>query len=277
MDQHPGLESGDGSPRPTTGARPTGVRGRLEGKRARHHRRRFRHRPGRGARLRPRGGGRPDLLPRRARSRTPQETARVVEESGKRCVRVPGDISEESQCQAVDPEGRGRVRQDRRPRQQRRPPDDGRRGGRCLDRAARPHLQDQHLRHVLAGQGGDPAHARGRLDHQRLLRPGLQTLAGPPALRRAPRAPSSPSPRGSPRTSCSTGCGPTSWRRARCGPRSYPPPWRRDGLPVRLAPPRSGRPAQPAELAPAFVFLASDEASYVNGETLGVTGGQPLP
>lgn len=38
-----------------------------------------------------------------------------------------------------------------------------------------------------------------------------------------------------------------------------------------------GRPAQPAELAPAFVFLASQEAGYVNGETLGVTGGQPLP
>ncbi len=38
-----------------------------------------------------------------------------------------------------------------------------------------------------------------------------------------------------------------------------------------------GRPAQPAELAPAFVFLASGESSYVNGETLGVTGGQPMP
>jgi NAD(P)-dependent dehydrogenase (short-subunit alcohol dehydrogenase family) len=36
------------------------------------------------------------------------------------------------------------------------------------------------------------------------------------------------------------------------------------------------RPAQPAELAPSFVFLASDESSYVNGEVLGVTGGKPL-
>lgn len=38
-----------------------------------------------------------------------------------------------------------------------------------------------------------------------------------------------------------------------------------------------GRPAQPAELAPAYVFLASQESSYVNGETLGVTGGMPVP
>lgn len=37
-----------------------------------------------------------------------------------------------------------------------------------------------------------------------------------------------------------------------------------------------GRPAQPAELAPAFVFLASTDARYVNGEVLGVTGGRLL-
>jgi len=34
------------------------------------------------------------------------------------------------------------------------------------------------------------------------------------------------------------------------------------------------RPAQPAELAPAFVFLASDENSYVSGATIAVTGGK---
>jgi NAD(P)-dependent dehydrogenase (short-subunit alcohol dehydrogenase family) len=35
-----------------------------------------------------------------------------------------------------------------------------------------------------------------------------------------------------------------------------------------------GRAAQPAEIAPIFVFLASDQASYVTGEIYGVTGGQ---
>jgi NAD(P)-dependent dehydrogenase (short-subunit alcohol dehydrogenase family) len=34
-----------------------------------------------------------------------------------------------------------------------------------------------------------------------------------------------------------------------------------------------GRPAQPAELAPLYVFLASQEASYVTGEVYGATGG----
>jgi NAD(P)-dependent dehydrogenase (short-subunit alcohol dehydrogenase family) len=37
-----------------------------------------------------------------------------------------------------------------------------------------------------------------------------------------------------------------------------------------------GRAGQPAELAPAFVFFASQESSYVTGEVLAVTGGQPL-
>jgi NAD(P)-dependent dehydrogenase (short-subunit alcohol dehydrogenase family) len=39
----------------------------------------------------------------------------------------------------------------------------------------------------------------------------------------------------------------------------------------------TGRPAQPAELAPAYVFLASHDAVFVIGEVIGVTGGQLLP
>ncbi len=38
-----------------------------------------------------------------------------------------------------------------------------------------------------------------------------------------------------------------------------------------------GRPAQPVELAPVYVFLASQESSYITGEVVGVTGGTPLP
>jgi NAD(P)-dependent dehydrogenase (short-subunit alcohol dehydrogenase family) len=36
------------------------------------------------------------------------------------------------------------------------------------------------------------------------------------------------------------------------------------------------RPGQPAELATAYVMLASDEASYVSGATIAVTGGAPI-
>jgi NAD(P)-dependent dehydrogenase (short-subunit alcohol dehydrogenase family) len=37
-----------------------------------------------------------------------------------------------------------------------------------------------------------------------------------------------------------------------------------------------GRPGQPAELAAPYVMLASDEASYISGATIAVTGGKPL-
>jgi NAD(P)-dependent dehydrogenase (short-subunit alcohol dehydrogenase family) len=36
------------------------------------------------------------------------------------------------------------------------------------------------------------------------------------------------------------------------------------------------RPGQPGELAPAYVMLASDEASYISGATVAVTGGEPI-
>jgi NAD(P)-dependent dehydrogenase (short-subunit alcohol dehydrogenase family) len=37
-----------------------------------------------------------------------------------------------------------------------------------------------------------------------------------------------------------------------------------------------GRAGQPAELAPVYVLLASDEASYVSGSRIAVTGGKPI-
>lgn len=38
-----------------------------------------------------------------------------------------------------------------------------------------------------------------------------------------------------------------------------------------------GRPGQPVECAPLYVLLASQEASFITGETYGVTGGNMLP
>jgi NAD(P)-dependent dehydrogenase (short-subunit alcohol dehydrogenase family) len=38
-----------------------------------------------------------------------------------------------------------------------------------------------------------------------------------------------------------------------------------------------GRPGQPAEIAPAYVFLASDDSTYITGERIGATGGRLLP
>ena len=37
-----------------------------------------------------------------------------------------------------------------------------------------------------------------------------------------------------------------------------------------------GRAGQPVELAPVYVLLASDEASYVSGARVAVTGGNPI-
>jgi NAD(P)-dependent dehydrogenase (short-subunit alcohol dehydrogenase family) len=37
-----------------------------------------------------------------------------------------------------------------------------------------------------------------------------------------------------------------------------------------------GRPGQPGELAPLYVFLATDESRYISGEVIGATGGKPL-
>lgn len=37
-----------------------------------------------------------------------------------------------------------------------------------------------------------------------------------------------------------------------------------------------GRAGQPAELASSYVFLASQESSYITGEIIGVTGGKPI-
>lgn len=55
-----------------------------------------------------------------------------------------------------------------------------------------------------------------------------------------------------------------------------------DGQPIEKLPKFGhntwlGRAGQPVEVAPAYVFLASDDASYVVGSTIHVNGGQNQP
>ena len=50
-----------------------------------------------------------------------------------------------------------------------------------------------------------------------------------------------------------------------------------DKLPEFGAQTPLGRPGQPVEMAPAYVFLASQESSYVTGETLNANGGMVSP
>jgi NAD(P)-dependent dehydrogenase (short-subunit alcohol dehydrogenase family) len=57
-------------------------------------------------------------------------------------------------------------------------------------------------------------------------------------------------------------------------PASYPP---EQGVSMFGGSQPIGRPAQPTEVAPAYVFLASRESSYISGEVIGVVGGEPLP
>ena len=205
-----------------------------------------------------------------------QETAQVVEESGKKAVKVPGDISEEAQCQtliqrAVEEFGKIDVLVNNAAHQM---TVDGVAdiSSDLLDRtfktniyamfwlvkAALPHMQEGgSIINVASIQAYQPsptllpyAATKGAIV---TFTKGLAQEVAGYGLRANTVAP-----------------GPV-W--TPIIPASMP------GETVSQfgATSPMGRPAQPAELAPAFVFLASQESSFVNGETLGVTGGQPLP
>jgi NAD(P)-dependent dehydrogenase (short-subunit alcohol dehydrogenase family) len=99
-----------------------------------------------------------------------EETARVVEEAGRKAVRVPGDIRDEAHCwqivqKAVDEFGGIDILTNNAAYQMMQP-------GGIADISTEqfdPCLQDQHLRDVLAIEGSNPAHASRREHNQHLL------------------------------------------------------------------------------------------------------------
>jgi NAD(P)-dependent dehydrogenase (short-subunit alcohol dehydrogenase family) len=273
IDQHPGLES-EMQPAPDYGEQTYRGSGRLEGKRAVITG--GDSGIGRAVALAfAREGA--DVLISYLESEEPDaaETARVVEESGKRCVRVPGDISEESQCQAViqkavDEFGGIDILVNNAAHQMTV-------NGvadvstELLDRtfktniyamfwlvkAAIPHMPPGGcIINVGSAQAYKPSPAllpysatKGAIVTfteglaQDVIQYGLRANVVAPGPVWTPIIPASMEAE----TVSQFG----------------------------LQSP-TGRPGQPVELAPAFVFLASDEASYVNGSSIDITGGQPV-
>ena len=143
-------------------------------------------------------------------------------------------------------------------------------------RAVRPGDEDQRVRDVLAVQGRDAAHGAGSGDHQHLLDPGLPAVAElldyattKAAILNFTKALAQELAEKGIRVNA-VAPGPI-W--TPLIPATMPP----DKVDQFGADTPLGRAGQPAELAPAYVFLASQDSSYVTGERIGVTGGKPLP
>ena len=205
-----------------------------------------------------------------------EETVRVVEASGRRCVAVPGDIGEEAHCQsivrrALDELGRLDVLVNNAAHQMLYPSiqeissEEWDKTFRTniysmfwLSKAALPHMSPGgtiiNTTSVEAYQPKPPllayATTKGAIVTftkalaQEAIEQGVRVNAV------------APGPVWTPLIAM-----------------SYPPDQMPDfGTSVPLQ-----RPAQPVEVAPAYVFLASQESSYVTAEVLGVTGGKLLP
>jgi len=204
-----------------------------------------------------------------------QETARVVEEAGKKCVRVPGDLSEEAQCQklvdrAVEEFGGIDVLVNNAAHQ-RTVSGIADVSTELLDRtfktniyamfwlckAAIPHMREGgSIINVGSAQAFKPSPTllpysatKGAIVTfteglaQEVVQYGLRVNCVAPGPVWTPIIPAS-----------------------------------MEGETVSQFGLQSpmGRPGQPVELSPAFVFFASDEASFVNGSVMDITGGQPV-
>ncbi len=204
-----------------------------------------------------------------------QETARVVEEAGKKCVRVPGDISEEAQCQkivdqAVEEFGGIDVLVNNAAHQ-RTVSGIADVSTELLDKtfktniyamfwlckAAIPHMREggviinvgsvqaykpsPSLLPYSATKGAIVTFTEGLA--QEVVQYGLRANVVAPGPVWTPIIPAS-----------------------------------MDGETVSQFGLQSpmGRPGQPVEIAPAFVFFASQESSYCNGAVIDITGGQPV-
>ena len=206
-----------------------------------------------------------------------QETVRVVEESGRKAIPVPGDIRDESHCrkivdQAVQEFGQIDVLVNNAAYQMVR---NGIQeiSSEQLDRtfktniyamfwlcqAALPHMQPGAS--IINTCSKESFHPKPALLDYATTKGAIVTFSKALAMETTPQGIRvnvvAPGPVWTPLI-----------------PATYPPEQSVSGFgqgqPI-------GRPAQPVEVAPAYVFLASQEAGYISGEVIGVVGGEQLP
>ena len=202
----------------------------------------------------------------------------LVEEAGRAAVAVPGDLSDAATCLRADRARRIGARRastcwSSTRASRLRCPDIAELTSEQFDQTLKTNVYAMFwlckaaLRHMPAG----------RRDHHHLFGSGLRALAAPPRRRDDEGR----------HQHLQQGAGPAARAEGDPGERGRPGPvwtplqvsgWTAGGEAAGIRrPDAAGRAGQPAELAPPYVFLASQESSYVTGSTLSVTGGKPTP
>ncbi|TGN79469.1 SDR family oxidoreductase [Streptomyces bauhiniae] len=203
------------------------------------------------------------------------ETRRWVEEAGRRCVLVPGDVADPAHCRsvidkAVEEFGRVDVLVNNAAFQ--------------MTRESIEDIPDEEWDHTLATNISAFFHlAKAAVPH---MRPGASIIATTSVNSDMP--PPQFLPYDVTKAGLANMAGALAQMLAPRGIRANsvaPGPVWTPLIPSTMPPEQVegfgsdfplGRAGQPAELAPVYVMLASDEASYVSGARIAVTGGQPI-
>ena len=103
-----------------------------------------------------------------------KQTKRAIEQLGRRCLAIAGDIGEESTCKNLVEQTVKEFGQPRHPRQQRRRTASPRKHRRHHRRTIRAHLPHQYLLNVLPDKSGSKTPQRRQCNYQHYLSNRLQ-------------------------------------------------------------------------------------------------------
>lgn len=204
-----------------------------------------------------------------------RETARYVEDAGRKAVLVPGDVSDPQHCRdivarAVDELGRLDVLVTNAAYQ--------------MTRASLEEIPDEEWDHTLATNLSAMFHlCKAAVPH---MGPGSSIIGSSSVNSDTPNPTLAPyaATKAAIANFCASLAQMLGERGIRVNSVAPGPVWT-PLIPSSMEPEKVekfgsntplGRPGQPAELAPIYVMLASDESSYVSGARVAVTGGRPV-